>query len=139
MKKIIPFALVTALLLIGVSGIVLQAESALSGPDLTVIEGSLERHWSQLNQAWYLEAQIKNVGNEDVDECFYIEWFVGGDSIGTTSHCYLDAGETKWKQSPYFAASGTQNAQVFVDSGYDIDETNEDNNWESESLWFSLD
>jgi len=40
MKKTIPFALVSVLLLTGILGMVLQAESEMSGPDLTVIS-----HW----------------------------------------------------------------------------------------------
>jgi len=138
MKKTIPFALVSVLLLTGILGMVLQAESEMSGPDLTVIDGSLERHWSQIHDAWYLTATAKNNGNEDVDGCFYIQWFVGGDSIGYSSLCYLDAGDTATIQSPYFTASGTQNAQVHIDCNDDIAETNENNNWESESFWFSL-
>ncbi len=138
MKNIIPFALVTALLLTGISGIVLQAESATHGPDLTVIDGSIERHWSQLYDAWYLTADIKNQGNEDISTNFHTQFFVGGDSVGYDDHCVIDAGETQEAQSPYFTASGTETVQAHVDCDDDIAETNENNNWESDSLWFSL-
>lgn len=138
MKKTISFVLVSVLLLTGILGMVLPGKSAMSGPDLTILSGSIERHWSQIHHAWYLTATAENIGSKDVNGCFHIQWFVGGKSIGYSSLCDLGAGDTATIQSPYFTASGTQNAQVHIDCYNDIAETNESNNWASARLWFSL-
>jgi len=154
MKKTISFALVSVLLLTGILGMVLPGKSApeppqkispippgggsgSGGPDLTILDGSIERHWNQIYHAWYLTAKAQNIGSEDVTSCFHIQWFVGGNSIGYSSLCYLDAGDTKTIRSPYFTASGTQNVQVHIDCFNEINETNENNNWASTTIWFS--
>jgi len=108
MKKTISFAVASVFLLTGILGMVLPGKSApeppnefllgppgggsgSGGPDLTVLPGSIEAHWNQISHAWYLEAIVENIGSEDVNSCFHIQWFVGGNSIGYSSLCYLEA------------------------------------------------
>jgi hypothetical protein len=140
MKKIGALAIICLMILVGtLTGLSSQVKSAMHGPDLIVVEGSIEKHYT-IGFGWYVTAEIRNKGDTDIDGCFNTYFFLDDYDycIGSPGTCYLDAGESTTVQSDYFDASGIHTIIAYVDYEHEIDETNEYNNEETEEFYFTM-
>lgn len=139
MKKIAIVAMaglmVTTILL---GALVQPAESATHKPDLIVVDGSVEKYF--ISDGRGVRAKVRNIGTVDVTAHFKTAFYLDDKSycIGTDTITSLDAGEWKYVYSDTFSARGFHD--IIVDTDYldDVDESNEGNNENTETLYFWL-
>ena len=85
-----------------------------------------------------ITATLKNQGNADASQ-FSLKYYVDGSNIGDDTLTFgLNAGNTNDETISYTASSeGNHTIKVFVDSNYEVSESNEINNDREETYYWN--
>ena len=107
-------------------------------PDLIVQNISIAPSFPNAGQSVTITATLNNQSSVDCDR-FYLKYYIDGSYIGE-DNCYygLDAGQSDTETISYtVSSSGNHTVRVFVDSNYDISESNEGNNNREETYYWN--
>ena len=103
-------------------------------PDLIVEDISWEPSNPEEGDSVTIKAKIKNIGDATANG-FDTKLYIGGSSYSTKYTSSLSPGSTKTITfSSWRATKGCKEIKVFVDSGYDVEESNENNNERVEQI-----